>query len=413
MLESCMKKMKMNSVREKREYLLTILFAVILFCVTFYLVVKQVNMQTTDYGAHSDAAIKLEFSNIFFKVREDTYILWHILVRLCWELIGNEMVNIGYAAGIVSGSFSVAAFVGTDLFISRFVKDGAAEMTFAVSLVGPLYMPWMNPKYYAGQGTPNTWHNPTNLAVKIFAIIIFGVICDLLQDTCQMKNATKVRKNVVNMKLFLVSVLLAVSVVAKPSFIMAFIPGLGLWMVIRCVIDKFKNVKVYFGICLLFIPAVLIMLYQYLTFFGKSSEAGIGIELFRGIKYYTNHPLISSLLALFFPLLFLILNFKREITRTDTQLAISYVSVAWLMNAFLYEKGPRESHGNMGWAFLIALYIFWMVTSAHFLQDLCGFDVIDRKEKCKQGVLFGFFAFHLILGCIYVGTLLFVEGIWF
>ncbi len=315
----------------KMGYFRTIFFAIVLFCITFGIVSKFAIVHGTDYGIHSSFAMNLGFGNIFEKFSEDPHILWHILVRIVWEIIGQVPENIGYAAGIVSGFFACVSFVGTYFFISRFVKVGAAEMAFAVSLVGPLYMPWMNSNYYLGQGTPNTWHNPTNLAVKIFAIIIFWEICNLLNDVCQSKEIRDIGdKNTMSryMRLCVISVILAVSVVAKPSFIMAFIPGLGLWMVIRCVIEKFRNVKIYLGICLLFIPAVLIMLYQYLTFFGQSSEAGIGIELFRSSKYYTNHPLISSLLALFFPLLFLILNFKREIIRTDTQLAISYVSVA-------------------------------------------------------------------------------------
>ena len=379
---------------EKIEFALCIFFCLLLFVITFYLTVKQVvngRELNYDYPVHADAAIQITRFNIVEKFTEDPHILWHLLVNIIYRLMGAE--EVAYAAGLVTAICVSTTYILTYNFATYFSKVGASVMSFIISMVGPLYMPWVNKHYYLGQGAPNTWHNPTNIAVKPFAVVVFLLVCLLLADSKDIKT----RKTKI-----ITAILLLVSVIAKPSFVMAFIPGLGVWMVIRSILGKRVCIKKYLVICSLFIPAVLMIAFDYVTYYGEETEAGIGIELFRVNRYYTLHPWVSSLLVIGFPLLFIILNIKREVHRIDTQIAVLYCTAGWIMSSFLYEKGPRETHGNMGWAYLLSLYILWMVTLSHFLPDVIGFDIGKRKEKYKQGLLLGALIFHFLFGIGYL-----------
>ena len=166
-------------------------------------------------------------------------------------------------------------------------------------------------------------------------------------------------------------------------------------------------------ICVSFIPGVLVFAFQFFTFFGEKSDAGISMEGFRTSKIWTQHPFISAFLVLCFPLLFILLNFKREIKKKDIQLSLIYVSVGWIMSSLLYETGEREKHGNMGWAYMISLYILWMVVLSHFLVDYNSFDMGDKKSKTKNGVLIGLLSFHFLFGLVYIYDLLTKPGFWY
>lgn len=406
--------MQIKQEQDKVEFILSIFFACLLFMIVLVICQLQIESGRNDYSIHGNAAISIYRSNFFQKFREDPHCLWHLFVKGLWFVSKTD--DLGFVAGCVTGCFVSITYVLTVTYIRHFCTRGAAIMGFIVSTVGPLYFPWINQHYYVGTGTPNVWHNPTNIAVKPFAVIIFAVICGLLSSfktsnyNCSENKIHSERNN--GIVFLILSILIFFSVIAKPSFIMAFIPALGVYILFCLFSGEWKNIRNFFLICVSFVPGVLVMLFQFLTFFGDSTDAGIGVELFRVSKRWTDHPYMSSMLGVAFPLVYIFFNFRTEIKKIDTQLSLLFISVGWIMGNLLYETGPREGHGNMGWAYQIALYILWMVELSHFLKDIIELDKIEKHTKLKYGVLVLLLSFHFLLGIKYIIDLLTLKYFW-
>lgn len=385
------------------EFYGTIFFAILLFLITFFIVVKQMTFPSViDYQAHARSALALTFQNYFSTFLSSPYLMWHTLVKICSEILGDDKAI--YGAAIITGGFITATYIIVSRFMRRFGNNGACIMAFASCVIGPLYMPWINTNYYKGQGTPNTWHNPTNIAVKPFAAL---TLIYLLKIIAKIKKGENIQiKEMITLACFVF-----LGVFAKPSFAMSFIPALGIWIIISCVVEKFKNLKSYIVLCALFLPGVLLIGFQYMSFFGESTEAGIGIDLFRAVRYHTAHPLLSTLLTIAFPLLFLILNIKKEWKRYDTQIVTINATIGWLVQSFLYETGSREKHGNFGWAYLMSLFLLYFVTMGHFWEDLRT-NTDNTKSMIKNGILFGLMCLQILFGIIYIYRLLIVQGVW-
>ena len=393
----------------KREFVLSIFFAILLFMIVLCIVQRQVEMEVGDHFVHGKAALEINRSNFLYKIKVDPHCLWHLIVKtICAVFKTNDL---GFVAGIVSGTFVMATYYLTVIYMRGFCAYGYSVMAFIASVVGPLYVPWINKNYYLGTGSPNTWHNPTNIVVKPFAVVIFVVVCGLFSKIKEERNV----ENTTDLKISFrtvsfLSLIILFSVIAKPSFVMAFIPAVGVYIILLLVFTGRQNLTSYYVLCISFVPGVLILIYQYLAFFGDKTGAGIGIDWFHVVKNWTNHPFLSSMLALCFPVMFLLCNIKREILKTDVQLSLIYISISWLMGNLLFETGEREFHGNFSWAYLLSLYILWMVCLAHFLVDFWEIDIKEKTNRIKQGVLISILVFHILFGLIYIMDLLIKPG---
>ncbi len=398
-----MTSLKENEQSKAWDFYGTIFFAVLSYLITFFIVVKQMNFSAyIDYQAHADSALALTISNYFTSFLNSPYLMWHTLTKLICKITGDTTAV--YASAIVTGLFIAATYVVVSRYMRHFGGRGACIMAFASCVIGPLYMPWIVATYYKGVGSPNTWHNPTNIAVKTFAALALIYSVGIIK---KIKEGEKIQ--IKEMILFMVIIFLGVF--AKPSFAMSFVPALGIWILISCICEKFKNIKGYLLLCALFIPAMLLIGFQYLSFFGEDTGSGVGIELFRAVKNYTSHPLLATFLVLAFPLVFLLFNIKKEWKRYDTQLVVINTAIGWVMRSVLYETGLREKHGNFGWAYMIALFLLYIVCMGHFLEDLRSVPD-DKKILAKNGVIFGIMCIQILFGIIYIYRLIIVSGVW-
>jgi hypothetical protein len=260
--------------------------------------------------------------------------------------------------------------------------------------VTPIYVPKFNPQLYLGQGSPNTWHNPTNLMVKPFAIVLFLMIVMVLDQIERGKKISLKQWGWITLLLFL-------SVLAKPSFIQGMIPALGIFLIIKCVMNKFCYIRVYFQLCCCFIPAVLWMVYQFIYAFyvGEGGE-GIGVCWLLVMKLSSPNVWISTLLVLAFPITYIIFNIRTSVESTDIQMAFLLVVVTWLEYAFFYEKGSRLSHGNLGWGLQLSYAIIWIVVVYHYAKDIT-LSENHKLQIVKNSVLGVEMMAHFACGCYY------------
>lgn len=283
-------------------------------------------------------------------------------------------------------------------------SDGAEVISLLTLIVGPFYAPWFNRSYYLGQGTPNVWHNPTTLMVRPFALLAFALLCYMLSNI-------EKGEHIPRRMYWGLSGILFITTLAKPSFIQSLIPALGIYILLQCVILKFRTWKQCLCICLCFIPPVLIMLYQFLqSFFRDERGEGIGIGWLEVYSQQSPNCFVSAFLVLIFPLAYILLNYRKLIHYCDLRLAWLNFGVAWLEGALLFENGPRKADGNFGWACILAYSILWVVTAKYFFKDWK--EVKSGAEVYKNLFLAVVFGLHVIFGGYYIYSLITVPGLW-
>ncbi|NOR59009.1 MAG: hypothetical protein GQ474_10855 [Sulfurimonas sp.] len=251
-----------------------------------------------------------------------------------------------------------------------------------IVLIGPAYFPLYNDYIYKGIGSPNVWHNATLFTVKPFALLtVFFSVLGLKYD---------------NIKYYILAVVFfVVSMFAKPSFAIVFIPALVIYFILK---KEYANKKLIF-ICLTLVIFLLIVGYQFISAYG-SSDSKIIID-FLGV-WSTKHPnvLFAIFTALFFPLMFLLLSYK--ISLKDDWIVFSWIMM--IISIFYFatfaEEGPRYKAGNFGWGYQISLSILYIFSIISFMR------IRKKVIYYKRYILYAILFYQWGIGVFYIGKIL-------
>ncbi len=218
-------------------------------------------------------------------------------------------------------------------------------------MVGPLIIPG-DYIIYLGKGSPNIWHNITIWVVKPFAFLTIVSILIAIQA-----NDSKYY--------FFAYILSVISLFAKPSFIIMFLPAIFL----VAIINKYftKDFWIFYGT--LALTSLIILLYQFSNTFSKSEI----IFDFLGVwSTNSSNIALSIVLGLAFPLLFVILN-KKVLEEPLFQILWIQVFIGITLYALFAQSGKQYMHANFSWSYMIAmnlLYVFSIVRFACIYQKL-------------------------------------------
>jgi hypothetical protein len=308
----------------------------------------------------------------------------------------SQATNLPYtstAPVLMSSVLIVTFFIINRLFIGLINKPKYNMFIICVatslSFVTAIYLPFFNRYLYLGQFSPNIWHNPTMLVLKPFAIISFfySVKYFFGNETLKIRNA-----------IFL-SFMILLSTVMKPSFVIVFLPALGLYIVIF----KTKKWHLYLDSFLVVLPTVMLLLYQYI----KTFQMDLGDSYFYDkiiftnfgfLKLYSPNVFISALLVLAFPLSVVILNFESLKNNESLRLAWILTVIAYLVGAFLAEQNKFDQ-GAFCFSYVISLFILYMTS----LLEM--FNWINQENKFKPVMRIyacsAIYSLHLISGIFY------------
>lgn len=365
-------------IKSMRKYFLG---CMIVFLITFAIVILNYNTMP-DFMIHGEWATEMSIQNLKGFLVSVPYPIWHIGVKILYSVLG---FSIEMAAAIVTGglnvfSFLAACFAWNFLSSIRISVDDKVFWCTCLLIMGPLYAPWHNQLYYLGQGTGNTWHNPTNIAVKGFAILGFTLLVYLLDSKMIWKKQIK--------WYIMLSVILCMSAIAKPSFLQGIIPGFALWVIGRVILRK--GIALNTGaVAITFLPAIFVVCVQFaLAFFIVTpihNGDGIGIEFGKVLKQWSPNLFVSFLLAFAFPIWVLLFNIKKLIKETSIQLVICYEICAYMESVMLYEKGERELVGNWCWGSYISMFIVWMCMLIKYFEIYLSEDQTWSKKITLVG----------------------------
>jgi hypothetical protein len=316
-------------------------------------------------------------------------------------LVTSRLLGVGFGpAMVVWLAVFVTATAGAMFVLLNLDLGGkhtfGTILAFTVSLmlVGAIYAPWINPRMYLGQGSPNVWHNPTLIAVKPFAFICVGAYLW----------APRVRRNRRAILLAVAMVALAVSALIKPNFALVFIPAVPIYLLLsgqRRASDLVVSAAVV-------APAIAILLVQYWASSHVSGMQGLVMSAIDPLgvwRLYTPNIPASLCLALAFPLALLVLRF--DTVRREPELILAWLMLAAgvMQFALLSVTGPHRRAGDWSWGYLVALQILFLYCVRDLLQWSTTASVGRRSERAKLAGVSLIYALHLAAGIVYFLTI--------
>lgn len=352
--------------KKNSSFIFPMMLIIIMF-LTYQMSIMQYNIENSDTFMH------IQFGKQWIQgTYALTYPVWHLVV-LCFMKFSIPEV---YAAAYANALFAFLCAAVIYYIFDFFFQDKSNSLlnsflTVIVLFFGPIYVPYFNVQYYLGQGMFNTWHNPTNNAVRFLAlgIVFLFVYADCLEDTRKVKILNK-DYNLKGLLFIVAGILLFLSTFIKPSFAQMFLPAAGIFLLLD-LIRKRKSLFTCIKIGMVLVPTGLVFLYQYFILFA-SEDATIGgmvIALFQVWNYWSPNPILSILLGNAFSF-FIILIFIKEFCKDKYFLmAILCFICAVLEYSIFSESGSRLSDGNFGWAYNLSvgiLFLFSIIKFFHF-----------------------------------------------
>lgn len=360
-----------------------------------------------DYAPHEAAVADLDFSDLIGTFRNHPEPLWHSLVYLVVRFTG---LRVEIAAGIISGGLIVLTFLISYWAMRRAMPhlEGSVTALFCLilHLVAAIYVPWFNKEPYLGQGSPNVWHNPTTIAVRPLALLVFLLVT---AEVIKCKDR-EFEGGISAGKGILIAILLVLTCLAKPSFVQIFYPAILTLMVLWLIIYHRKNLKLALELLFVCIPSLIVMILQFIVSFysDNKSSGGVTIAPFQVAGLRTDSIPISLLLAAAFPLLMLILAaIRKKVTWSE---GFAWILYLWglLWRLLLAETGERASHGNFTWGFILGLYLVWFVGMRSYLDMYWNDQMVGKKRDAGFVISSIVLALHLISGIYYLVYLVFL-----
>jgi len=278
---------------------------------------------------------------------------------------------------------------------SALKKDVSVFTLFFVSMIiidFSLYV-----KHYLGIGTPNPLHNPTFIFARPFAILLFYKTSEMISNFIIKKDD--------KISFFILPILSVLSMWAKPSFLLSFIPA-TLFLLFILILQKRINIYKAILLSTLLLFSMIPLYYISLKVFSNEANGNKVILSFATAwsYYYTNIG-FSIILAGLFPIytygysIYYQIKNKIKVLEIRHTLALLNYLFGILIFLLFYEDGPRAFDGNFGWTYLFSLFFIFLNSIDLFLFS---------KRISYPKILLGIFlALHLISG-IYYFTIVFL-----
>lgn len=326
-----------------------------------------------DIGAHIRAADQLDFGDLrtphfLFELGLRAvhatglpyYPATALLLGLCYGgmalLIAREVASQSELTAFRAFVFIPSVLIASHIFIVSFVPP--------VSSV------------YLGYFVPISYHNPTQQLNKLFGLwILFLFLSEFV-------GAERARAR----SALVLGGLAVLSALAKPSFLLAFLPTAGIFGGVDLIRRRWQKIAVLAALALA--PTVLVLLWQSWIAYGAGTSASVvfsPFELFR-----LDATIVKLPLSLAFPLV--VAGAACQARAWNARLSFMWVftAVALFFTLFIVEGGERRTHGNFAWTGQTGVFVAY-VESALFL-------LANRVSPAWTRAAWIVFAVHVAFG---------------
>jgi len=385
-----------------------------------------------DYTTHNQLALQVvNEPGEFF--RNTPHFLYHLLVALIFRLIPGADINFAAAWAMTLCYIAMIWIIywqlreRTNLPPTLSVIVISSILALCLSIMMPINF-FTPENLYFGYLVPHVYHNPTIIIMKPSGLLLFFMALPLFFNS----------KPLSRLWIIPFAAVTALSLVAKPSFVIAFVPTLGLitfFLMLRRITDvpailrqpmsiirvfAFKNLEeaeqlplmlrpTYINWSVLIagivLPTFAVLYYQTLTW---TSSGGIGIDPFRVLFEWTLHYddnadkqiLYKFMMSSAFPIAVYLLHFGKA--RRNFMLNVAwimfFVSAAYL---YLIVDYTVIAAGDFGWSAQIAVLILYTTSTIFMLKQYGKLFTGDRFSPVQWLVLLvciTIFVLHMVAG---------------
>ena len=363
----------------------------------------------SDLSIHATWAAEGNFLQPRTFLRHGAHPLWHGLVAAVM-LVG---IPVKWAAALVTAVLKVAELWLIRRLISFFLQGKMKESTITwaavcCAMVMSLCVPWINPTVYYGIGSPNTWHSPTQLIAMVMMLLCVPYAAHCYAEFERLAPLHGAQTLLPWKKAAALGSLLFLSLLAKPTFMQAFLPAAGIFLLAQWWRHP-QNSRFFGQIILAVLPAVLFMVVQYMYYFGiiVPSQGSMALEVSLQKVLQT---LVATLLIQAFPLYVLLTCTKpRDFKSPLLSLTLLLDAVGVLEFLLLGETGRRAADGNFGWGMMGGALMLWIVAMILFLRSFTAARQAG-KGKLRHAGGFALLGWHLASGLFYIVYLLAVPA---
>ena len=349
------------------------------------------HLPSSDYSGH------IQFARVLLDDHQlsSPHILFELLVIGLLKTLPITIDDAGYLAGTAFYVLAVLVIyalirsaLGGRSWKSLMVAAVFALLLLLVAPINLLTVPERN--LYFGYIGLNVVHNPTIVALKPFALLLFVFTVAVLSRAARFSVQVVIGG----------IVLVTLSVLAKPNFVLVLLPALLMVLVYRFYRRDSASFKTI--LAALIIPMIVLLVLEYIVnYLFINGAGGITFTLLGTIRVY-DHSLVSIgikfVLSILFPLIVFVL-YARQAVRDNA------LTLAWLVffigagqMYFLAESGKYFTDGNFWWSGQIGLFVLFVFSTIFWLRHF------RDQPRWRAGLCLGIFALHLISGLIVYGV---------
>jgi hypothetical protein len=261
-----------------------------------------------------------------------------------------------------------------------------AALAATMTIVAPIMaLAPLDHRFYFGYIGLANYHNPTVILLRPFALGSFILGLNAYSSTNSWR------------KIVLSSVLVIVSALIKPNYLLCIVPalfGLALIFQIRhCFVDWKFLVWGYL------LPSVITLGIQWWIAYMSVSDGGQIRLSFLGVESaFSSFLLPKFLLSILFPVAVLVIHWKKLDTRAEMLLGWVGFLIGAAQMYFLAEGGEYFYHGNFRWSAQIMLFILFAVSARNY-----QWFTFDRDSRVAEKTIpLIAFLFHTVAGIAYI-----------
>ena len=370
----------------KREWLVIFGVGSILWPIFVFLIYHQIFELS---GFPSDTHQHIDFAkDMINDIRLLPHPFWHIGTAGI-ALIFN--IDFEYSAWIVSVLILIFLTILVVVVVVRRLPSRSMyihiPLIISIMIVAPMYIPGISHYIYMGVGSPSVWHNVTLWSVKPIGLLTLVIA---------------VKAFTTNNKIFLHGILmlvLLISMIAKPSFMMIFLPAFTVWVFLKNYHQRLNLLS----LLSMWIGALIVLMWQVLMV--NEGDNQVIIDFLGVWSIITQDIGLSIVTALAFPLIYIIGNSKA--LQDDNILLISWGMVfSGLIIAMLFaEKGERYLDGNFMWGYILALFYLYLFSVISFVQYW------EKISVTKRYFMLSVWIYQTVVGVVYLAKILNGESI--
>ncbi len=381
-----MLKATVKRVNWRNLLIVFVLCAALSFPVYYTRITKPVD---SDFGSHVRHAEEFLEDGFFQPVPRSHPLLQYLMIGIS-KLAGS-------AFGLYGSLLIIQVFVQGIIGVIIYLWLGKAKrkgwewwrvgISVSITFLAPvMLLALADGLYYYGYIGLANYHNPTIHLLKPFA---------LLSLILAIKGFEKARNSC--WIVITSAVLVVLSSLIKPNFILVFVPALGFLSFVTLLRKQTLDLRLMvLGYAL---PSIAVLIWQWtITYQAGDYGNSIGIAPFVLESNFSNYLFPKFLLSSLFALQGLWV-FRKVLTK-DKILFLGCLTlvIGVLQNYFLIERGTEMLSGNFRWSGQIALFLMVVVLTRHSAR----YFVADTQGKAWQKLLgLGTYLAHFAAGIIY------------